>query len=285
MQYYEKPSDIEIDELLKDLRQLFSIVDYCVCISVVGGEPFIYPYLEILLDYLINNEKVGSIEFTTNATRIPSKNVLERLRNDKVFVEISDYGEIDSMAAFIKAMDEYDVKIHMSTNMKWIDYGDCTARNREKDILKALYVSCVSGKLCKSLFKGKLFPCARAAHLSDLGYADDIEFLDIYQCNKRDIITFWLSEYTMACDYCDFTIKKKRFVEPAVQMNGKHFERSRCTLIFRDDYEEIWRANEWYKQQLDNYKKRVLELERWTNELQEAKDWLEEQYKFLTEGK
>lgn len=286
MQYYDKPYDLEIEELLKDLKQLFAIVDYCVCISVIGGEPFIYPHLNILLDNLIRNEKVGSIELTTNAIRIPNEKVLKQLGNEKVFVEVSDYGEIDTMAAFIKVMDTYHAKVHLSTNMTWIDAGNCTARNRNWDDLKALYGNCRSARLCKPLFKGKLFSCSRAAYLDDLGYAKNIESLDIYKCDKKAIFSFWLRDYTVACDYCDMTVKEKKIIEPAIQKNGRHFERSSCTIIPRDDYEEIWNANEWYRQQLDNYKKRVSELEQWAAELQKAKDWLEKQYNnYVERGK
>lgn len=282
MQYYEKPFDIEIDNLIKDLNQFFSLVDYCVCINVIGGEPFIYPQLEILLDYLIRNEKLGSIEFTTNATAIPSEGVLNLLGNDKVRVEISDYGEIDTLASFIKMMDQYHVKIHVDVDMSWIDCGSYEARNRDVSMLGKMYVSCRASRLCKSLFKGKLFDCPRAVHLVDLGFASNIKFLDIYNCDKHSLLEFWLKEYTMACDYCDLASPQKRTVEPAIQKNGRYLNRSSCTIIPREEYEEIWTANEWYKQQLDNYQKRVLELEEWTAELQKSKDWLEEQYKNYT---
>lgn len=278
MQHYEKPYDIRIEDLLEDMQQLFSMVDYCVCINVMGGEPFIYPHLEKLLKYLIENERVGSIELTTNATKIPKESVLNLLGNEKVRVEISDYGDIEMMSSFVKAIDKYGVKIHFPVNMKWIDCGDCKPRNRNENILKELYAFCEAGKLCKSLFKGKIFDCQRGAHLLDLGYSDNIDFLDIYNCSKEDIFTFWLKDYTIACDYCNLAVHPKKFIEPAVQMGERQFQRSSCTLIPREDYEEIWKANEWYKEQLNNYQKRVTELEEWTKELQKAKDWLEEQY-------
>lgn len=285
MQNYERPYDIEIDSLLRDLKQLFLIVDYCECINIIGGEPFIYPYLDILLDYLIHNEKVGFIEFTTNGTRIPNEGVLKLLANDKVYVEISDYGEIDSLAGFIKIMDKYHAKIHVDVNMKWVDCGSYNARNRDNIVLKKLYGSCRAGKFCKALFKGKLFDCPRAAHLDDLGFTNNIDFLDIYRCDKDTLLDFWLKEYSRACDYCDMMVPDKRIVEPAIQKNGRHLNRSSCTIIPREDYEEICTANEWYRQQLNNYRKRVSELEEWTAELQKSKDWLEKQYKYFTEEK
>lgn len=283
MQFYSKPYDLDIENVIMDLMQFFSIVDYCVCVNVVGGEPFIYPHLDMLLEYLIHNIKVGSIEITTNATKIPDKGVLELLKDTKVRVEVSDYGCIGRMAEFIKVMDKYQIKIHVSVDMKWIDCGNQESRNREQDLLEKLYMSCRSAKVCKSLFKGRVFDCPRAAHLMDLGYADDIAFLDIYNCSKEDILSFWLKGYTRACDYCDMSVQTKKYVEPAVQMNGSYLERSSCTLIPRNDYEEIWNANEWYKEQLSNYQRRVTELEAWINELQEAKNWLEEKYKSFME--
>lgn len=278
MPCYSEPYDIPIDELLRDLRQLFSLVDYCMCVEIIGGEPFLYPYMDVLLDYLINNSHVASIELTTNATVIPNIQVLEKLSDIKITVIISDYGEIVKMSSLIKAMDEYGIRMHIEVNMKWVDMGDCRSRERQHTFLEEIYASCRPGKMCKTLLKGKLFPCSRAARLVDLGYADNIEFLDIYNCTKNDIYSFCLKRYTMACDYCDLSIKDKKYIEPAVQINGKRFRRSSCSLIPRDDYEEIWNANDWFKQQLKNYKKRVVELEEWIKDLSAGKDWLEEQY-------
>ena len=283
MQNYLRPYDIEIDSLLEDLYQLFLIVEYCECINIIGGEPFIYPYLDRLLEYLIHNEKVGYIEFTTNGTKIPDEKVLELLANDKVYVEISDYGEIDKLAKFITIMDKYHAKVHMDVNMRWIDCGGNISRNRDDSVLKELYGACRAGKLCKALFKGRLFDCPRAAHLNDLGFAGNIDYLDIYSCDKTALLDFWLKEYSMACDYCDMMVQDKKFVEHAIQKNGRHLNRSSCTIIPREDYEEILEANEWYRQQLGNYQQRVSELEEWTAELQKSKDWLEMQYKQFTE--
>ena len=278
MPHYEHPWDLDIRAWRADMRQLFSIVDGIVDINVLGGEPFLYPWLAEVLEELLGNEKIRSIDITTNATKIPQQRVLQLLGDPKITVEISDYGRIDLLSQFIQAMDRYHVRLHIAVNMKWVDCGGCSPRNRDRLTLREIYQSCNAGLLCKALFKGKIFDCPRAAHLFDLGYAPNIAYADIYRCTKEELRLFWTKEDTMACDYCDMEGKEKTYVEPAVQMDGRHMLRSSCTMIPREDYEELWGANEWYRGQLSNYKQRARELEAWTKELQTAKDWLEAQY-------
>lgn len=278
MPHYEHPWDLDIRAWRADIRQLFSIVDGIVDVNVLGGEPFLYPWLAEVLEELLGNEKIQSIDITTNATKIPQQRVLELLGDPKITVEISDYGRIDLLSKFIQAMDQYHVRVHIAVNMKWVDCGGCSPRNRDRLMLQEMYQSCNAGLLCKALLKGKIFDCPRAAHLFDLGYARNIAYMDLYRCTKEELRSFWIKEDSMACDYCDMEAKEKTYVEPAVQMDGRHLLRSSCTMIPREDYEELWGANAWYRQQLENYKQRAVELEKWTGELQAAKDWLEQQY-------
>lgn len=61
----------------------------------IGGEPFLYPHLQEIVEYLIGQKKVLGIMLITNSTIMPAPQVLELLRNPKVFVEISDYGHLE----------------------------------------------------------------------------------------------------------------------------------------------------------------------------------------------
>lgn len=273
MQYYDNPSDLEIENILKDLEQLFSMVDACICISVVGGEPLIYPDLDRVLRWLASNKKVMKIEITTNGTVIPDEKMLNIMADSKVKTIISDYGKINSMSKLVTALDQYGAASECYPDEKWIDLGGVEARNRTEDELKKIYMACRNGKMCKTLFKGRLFDCPRAAHLMDLGYADQIEFLDIYHCRKQDVMAFYTKNISHACDYCDLTVEHKKCIEPAVQMNGSHPGQSSHTLISRKKYEDILEAKKYWEQQFYNSEQVVKELREWIGELESAKEY------------
>lgn len=271
IQYYTKPANIEIHKLLKDLEHFFTLVDHCIEVSVIGGEPFIYPQLDQLLSYLNQNKSIDSIEIITNATVLPHENLLLEMANPKTKVILSDYGNIDIIARLCMLLDKYNIRSDCLSSEKWIDCGDCTSRNRTSLQLETIYKACGSSKFCKTLFNGKLFDCPRAAHLMNLGFADNIDYLDIYNSDQKNILDFFTKNFATACDYCDFFGPDRIYVEPAIQMNNKHFERSNYTLISRKNYDELIEAKEYWQQNYKNSEKTVMELQRWTKELEDAK--------------
>lgn len=273
MQYYDKSSDLDIENILNDLKQLFSMVDVCTCVSVIGGEPMIYPDLDRVLEWLIDNKKVEKIEITTNGTVIPSDKLLNIMADSKIKVIISDYGRISLMAELVTALDQFGVLSECYPDEKWIDLGGVEPRKRKKEDLVKLYQACRSGKMCKTLFKGKLYDCPRAAHLMDLGYADQIEYLDIYHCSKEELLSFYIKNISYACDYCDLMAENKKYIEPAKQMNGRDFKRSSHTLILRKNYENVLEAKQYWERQFCNSEKMVKELREWIGELEASKEY------------
>lgn len=83
MQYYNEPYDLGIEELMSEMNEFFDLVDELMEISIVGGEPFLYEDLDKLIQYLISNEKINSIRFTTNGTVVPKESVLNLMSHKK----------------------------------------------------------------------------------------------------------------------------------------------------------------------------------------------------------
>ncbi len=275
MPHYDHPYDLDINEIIRDIRKIFTLIDGCICINVIGGEPFIYPKLDILLNELISNDKILYVELTTNGTKIPDDKILKILQNEKIVVNISDYGNITLLAKFVSKMDEYGIISYCISNEKWIDAGNCFERGRNDMQLKKLYSDCESGKLCKTVMKGKIFDCARASSLHDLNYASNLEYIDLYDENikKQDILQFFMREMSTACDYCDFSVLYPKYIEPAEQENGKKLKQSQYTVIARKDYSAIVEAKEWWQTQYNNVEKQNEELRDWIKQLEEAKEY------------
>lgn len=273
MPHYREPYDLDINSILEDVRTLFSKIDKCICVNIVGGEPFMYPYLDVLLEELIKNDKLLYVELTTNATIIPEEKVLKLLQSRKVVVNISDYGNIVLLSRFASKMDEYGILSYCISDEKWIDCGNVIARGRNERELRELYCSCGSAKMCKTLMKGKLFDCARAASLYDLNYTSDIFYIDIYSEKKKDVVEFFAKETSKACDYCDFSVPQKKYIAPAEQINGVKFAKSKYTVIARKDHAALVEAKEWWQGQCGNMEKQNVELKEWIRQLEEAKEY------------
>lgn len=270
---YEEPYDLDIYEITADIQDLFSKVDQCIGVSLVGGETFVYPYLDMLLEVLIKNDKITYIEMVTNGTRIPEEKVLRQLQNPKVAVNISDYGNIVLLARFVTKLDEYGILSYCFSDETWIDVGGHDARGRSERELSDIYLSCGNAKMCKTLMKGKLFDCARAAYLYDLGYVRNIPYINVKEANQEEISEYFLKTTSSVCDYCDFSAPQKKYIVPAKQKNGKEFKKSNYTIIARNDYAALVEAKEWWQAQCSNMEKQNIELKEWIRQLEEAKEY------------
>lgn len=185
------------------------------------------------------------------------------------------------LANFVSTLDKYNICSEVVCDEKWIDRGNVIKRKRAEQELRQMYLSCGSAKMCKTLFKGKIFDCPRATHLHDLGYANDIEYLDVKTASKKDILDFWLKDMSTACDYCDLAVKEPKYIEPAVQMNGSHVVRSDYTVIARKNYNDIIEAKEYWEREFHKSEAAVKELQEWTKQLEEAKTYFLKQIENL----
>ena len=208
MNFYTHPRHIELKTLKDAVDALSAAVDEVIILEMIGGEPFLYPELEEILQYVINKEKILSVEITTNGTIVPKSNVLNLLSNDKVTVRVSVYPNSSKIEELKNTFDYNKVRFETLDELIWSDSGDTEKRNRTEHELRNRYWKCLSGYECKTVLDGKLFSCARAASLYDLGIGqDEIGFVDLYDLSelRQRIRDFMLKTYDGACDYCDHT--------------------------------------------------------------------------------
>jgi organic radical activating enzyme len=199
------PCHEPLEEVCSDINKVLAVVDKILTLELLGGEPFSYPWLGDVLECLVSNNKILEIEITTNGTILPKLELVERLSNGKVHVIISDYGN-NKQQELEKCFLIHGVHYEVRKNMKWIDSGGIEKRKKTEQEQKDSYRSCTAGMMCKTMYKGKLFQCARAASLYELG-AFENGFLDVRSkgLSWQKIREFWLAPDCIACDYCDYS--------------------------------------------------------------------------------
>lgn len=224
MPYYHSPYNRDVKEVLADLEAVFSNIDTSVNLSLIGGEPFLYPDLVKILDYVENNKKIMFANITSNGTIVPSEEVLKKLKDSRVKVIFSDYGiETQKIEAVKKLFEEYGIPYGYKKDLVWTSAGPTGERGKSIEQLKKEYKWCFSAKYCKTILNGRLYSCSRAAHLTDLGYLNsDIDYMDLHKKRSRsefrkEIIDFYRQEYCMACDHCDHYLGEQ--ITPGLQAN------------------------------------------------------------------
>lgn len=230
MTMYKKQSDVDIDIILQSLDRFFMCVDKVVRVNVLGGEPFLYPHMTEVIEYLNNTDQVVIVKTATNGTVVPDNPRLwEALKNPKNEVRISHYEAYDGkVTRLVEKMDQYGIK-HTTkqfgvNDYLWYDFGGFEPRNRTDEVLTEQYRNCIVEWY--SFFKGKLYPCPRTAHAVDLGFIEPADnCIDCYDDTvpiselKAQLQDFVFErKYYSCCNQCDRGTGRCPVVPVAEQM-------------------------------------------------------------------
>lgn len=222
--YYSNPYFVKLAQIEKTLGKLFECIDEVRLFGVIGGETFLYPELEKVLENLISRKQVGSIRVFTNAVvNNPLEDTLiEKLIEPKVHVSISNY-DLPSTYTFCKYLRAENIDVRMGAKMEWLDRGDMKCRNRDTEQLIEQFEKCYM-KTCKSLLNGKFYYCPRSGHAHDMGLVETPEddYVDLF-CESGDITgkilhLYYAKDYLAVCNYCDVGTKRCIPIPAALQL-------------------------------------------------------------------
>lgn len=202
--YYDVWQDVPYETVIKDIQSLLNVVSEWIFCELIGGEPFLYPDLDKILEFVINQNKIRNVFIITNATIIPKEKIMKMLQNDKIVVRVSNYGNEKKLNAFLSKMSQENVKVDVFYGLKWIVPGDGIKRGKSTQELKNQYAMCDAGILCKTLYRGRLYSCDRSMALHDLKLLDsNFDFMEMSDITTQKMINFYNRMWCIACDYCD----------------------------------------------------------------------------------
>jgi organic radical activating enzyme len=243
--YFEKVEDISIEHIIRDLDIFFNAIDRCIRLTI-GGEPFLFPNLQPLLEYLINQPKLDGILMITNSTLLPRNEVLPLLQNPKVFIQVSDYGHIEKMSRLVALLEKREIRFKVLSEQFWTDMGNTDFRAKDEEQLRYEYLNCEQGRIIKSIFNGKIYICGRSARMQTLGaYASEHDFIELDSTDSREETSekmkqLYFTDYAHACNYCDCGKFPTRIIPAGLQL-GKSFLPSKYTLVDREEYDQLKR--------------------------------------------
>lgn len=222
--YLENKKEADVSLVIQDLNKILNVVDECICLEFIGGEPLLYKHLEELLRYAQENSKIKMVEITTNATLIPKEDLLQVLNNNKTLVKISEYkgNGIQKISKLKKIFQEKHIKYKILEMDRWYSYGNANKRNRNIKELMYRYYYCYDNKECRTLYNGKLFVCGRAGALYAMGkLSDNTSYLEIRhnsELSGKKIKKFYIEKkFAEACDFCDVSGDVLRSIKVAEQ--------------------------------------------------------------------
>jgi organic radical activating enzyme len=200
----------DADEIIETVKKILESVDEIREMSVDGGEPFMHRQLSKILKFIVQAEKIKRIEVVTNGTLCPNEDALQTLKNKKIYVTISDYGDVSIK---VKELQVILKKNNVSHRVQvqgygWDDLGEHYNRNRGISELKKTYNTCFDTRY-KLILDKKIYDCHRVANAVYLGLHDPSKFeeIDVFKWNatelREKIRGLYFNKYIPYCNYCN----------------------------------------------------------------------------------
>lgn len=225
--HYERPYHIDFDLIIHSLNKLLKLFDRIEIIGILGGEPFLYPNLTELIDYLCNEEKIEKVRIVTNGTILKYDiALLNKLKNDKIFVQVNHYSIVQANKAVEICEMFKNNRINYfyvdRTLEKWKKFGNYFNVSKDVVDLEKQFKNCEMK--CHSILNGKLYYCPRSAHGDDLGMILESNVVDLADVSidiektKINIIELlYKCRYLEACKICNAGTEQFIEIDAAVQ--------------------------------------------------------------------
>lgn len=221
--HYKHPYDIPADIIIKSLEKITKVIDECICVELIGGEPFMYKYLPQVLRYLKNHSKIKFIQITTNGIVFDYNNEYKELLTGNVMVRVSDYSISDNTNEFVSWLKSNKIHHTVQKDLVWIPVADVSDKNKKSQDKKDEYNLCFEGLHCKTLLKGVLYDCTFSSRICDLGYAEQCQIIDVLKerVTWERLFRYWIRNESNACSYCNIMNPNTELVKSARQKNDK----------------------------------------------------------------
>lgn len=210
--YYARGQMYSVEEIREGLELLTKYVDVIHVGNIIGGEPLLHPQLKEIIEICAANQKIASLELTTNGTMVPKDEVLQAMRDGRVTVHISQYDHIaprlKKTEPLIAKLEEYGITYAYQYHSEWLDFGEIEEHDYSEEELARILIHCPMNS-CAVYNQKKLYRCGRASYLDQHGVAlnegDKIELEKI--TDKREmgkkVRRFFGVKAPAACRYCE----------------------------------------------------------------------------------
>lgn len=128
MPHYKKQYDYSVQDIQEDLGQLFRNVDFIFSYKLLGGEPLLNKELAGILQMIgeKHRRKIGRLGIISNGMITPTEESLSIMKENDVWMYLSDYTEVVSYRErFEKTrerLEKYGIPTIISKDMRWCDF-------------------------------------------------------------------------------------------------------------------------------------------------------------------
>lgn len=269
---YEKGCHYEYEDIVKDLDKVLGAVDFIGEILLGGGEIFLYPYMNEVIEYCAANPKVGHVFVVTNGTIMPTQENLRVLKNDRVTLRVSGYDVhvVPQRDKLMALLEKEHVQTEDLKNMNWYDVGNAECRNRTEEEMEWVWKNCTMNSCVTICGNGKIYWCGRqigADLLEEYPSPKKNEVVDVRNTPQEELAekldNFYKTRYISTCNYCDGITPNSRWIFTATQVLPKRLALDlfafEMMLRERENVQVI--LGEWIEYVKEHYRALLFETE------------------------
>jgi organic radical activating enzyme len=222
MPYFSSPKDSVLEQMLMNLEIILDKVDKITELRILGGEPFIFRKINEILNFSVLQKKITHIVIYTNGTIVPRAETLEHLKNDKIILEITDYGKLSrNFERLINSCEEKKINyLIRKLPESWDDSGNIIRPSRSHEEDQMIFEECCA-KYLYTLMHGKLYRCPFSASLDAIKkinlLPNNFQVIDQNTTKEKLQDFIYGLSYVDSCRYCKGRSKLFSRVKPARQ--------------------------------------------------------------------
>lgn len=220
MQYYERPQNAELNEMLTSIDKMCVEMDEIHEVRVIGGEPFMNKEVHLVVEKLTQAEKIKKVSIFTNATIVPREHQWPAFQHQKVRFFITDYDDLSrNIRPLVSELERRGIAYVSEKANGWTDCASLEKHNRTTRENELLWTQCCAKNLA-TLADGRLYRCPFSANAAKLRAVPDYkeDYLDVAGSSRDEIRRFLREKtYIETCDHCNGRSYGDQVITPAMQ--------------------------------------------------------------------
>ena len=149
MQFYTNPQNQDFDLFSKSVDMFMKSIDRIGEFRVIGGDPLMNKEMYKFVNKLVTYKNGDNVVIFTNATILPKGENLECLKNEKVNLLITNYGDLSKRHdELIELLDSNNILYVTEPVLEmWQDIGTLKYEKKTKSEVKHLFDSCCANDI------------------------------------------------------------------------------------------------------------------------------------------
>ena len=219
MQYYERPENADLDEMLATIDSMCEKMDEIYEVRVIGGEPFMNKEIHLVVEKLTSKENIKKVAIFTNATILPKEHQWLAFQNEKVRFFITEYLQSRQLQPLIEQLEKRKIAYVSEQANGWTECASLDKHNRTVPEQEAIFQACCAKNLA-TLADGRLYRCPFSANAFKLHAVPDYkeDYLVVSEASRDEIRSFLRGKtYIESCDNCNGRSYGDKVITPATQ--------------------------------------------------------------------